>query len=144
MRYVSVAFLFAMVLPAAAAAPTVNLRIYACEGAEPQGSQSSYIPFGDETRFGIFPGWAKDAPNVLFIACRVVAGEAPRVQCHALRGAEKRRENLPTMVVPWGGAKTIAVTGDNGEDLTLRFEVFRPGTEGDFGGEARHCPPPRE
>ena len=116
----------------AAATTSVDFRTYWCEDTQSRGSGAGLFPYGYESRTGIFDH-SQGAAKTILLACSVEAPPKLQVTCRALRGNDNTPEPMPPVALTFGTPKTIPVTGDGGQKLTLTFIAYESGTGPDFG-----------
>jgi hypothetical protein len=120
-----------------------DIRIFACRGEKPAGSQSSIHKNGDEVRF-LVSEFSRDGPmkKIVLVAYRVDLGPTQvRLRGHALRGKEYAPDKVDDVTVPMGKSTVAIVTGDAGERVALMIEAYRDGSQPPIFGVRPKCPP---
>jgi hypothetical protein len=120
-----------------------DIRIFACRGEMPAGSQAAIHKTGDEMRF-LVSEFPRDGPmkKIVLVAYRVEVGPTQiRLRGNALRGKEYAPDKVDDVTVPMGKSTVAIVTGDAGERVALTIEAYRDGSQPPTFGPRPKCPP---
>ena len=117
---------------ASAGGEQVDLRSYWCEGSKQHGAGAHFMPYGNETRIGIFDH-ANAGAKVILLECSVDAPPALKVKCRALRGEDNVSEPVAPVALAFGKPTSIDLIGEGRQSLTATFIAYESGSGPDFG-----------